>query len=139
MGSLATRRTRAIAVRAAPQEAVNVKLSQPARAELDLSGRIFFPTQHSIALIEKALAVEPSNPLLLFRHGQFLNAVVSFGAELVLVWFLYFGLKSLMIACPRCRQSVFIRDVWLERRMAGEAMRHGPARSGGPRPGRRAP
>ena len=43
------------AVRAAPQEAVKVKLSQPARAELDLSGRIFFPTQHSIALIEKAL------------------------------------------------------------------------------------
>jgi len=43
------------AVRAAPQEAVKVKLSQPARAELDLSGRILFPTQHSIALIEKAL------------------------------------------------------------------------------------
>jgi hypothetical protein len=43
------------AVRAAPAETVKVNLSQPARAELDLSGQIFFPTQHSIALIEKAL------------------------------------------------------------------------------------
>jgi envelope integrity protein B len=44
------------AVRAAPSEAVNVKLSQPSRAELDISGQIFFPTQHSIALIEKAVS-----------------------------------------------------------------------------------
>ena len=44
------------AVRAAPNETVKVNLSQPSRAELDLSGPIFFPTQHSIALIEKALA-----------------------------------------------------------------------------------
>lgn len=43
------------AVRATPSETVNVKLSQPSRTELDLSGQIFFPTQHSIALIEKAL------------------------------------------------------------------------------------
>jgi len=43
------------AVRAAPSEAVKVKLSQPSRGEIDLSGQIFFPTQHSIALIEKAL------------------------------------------------------------------------------------
>ena len=43
------------AIRSAPSEPVKVKLSQPARAELDLSGQIFFPTQHSIALIEKAL------------------------------------------------------------------------------------
>lgn len=39
----------------APSEALKVKLSQPSRTELDLSGQIFFPTQHSIALIEKAL------------------------------------------------------------------------------------
>ena len=44
------------AVRAAPSEAVNVKLSQPSRAELDISGQIFFPTQHSLALIEKAIS-----------------------------------------------------------------------------------
>ncbi|MHA1133754.1 MAG: cell envelope integrity EipB family protein [Alphaproteobacteria bacterium] len=44
------------AVRAAPKDPVDVKLSQPARAELNLSGPVFFPTQHSIALIEKALA-----------------------------------------------------------------------------------
>jgi hypothetical protein len=43
------------AIRAAPSEAVQVKLSQPSRAELDLSGQIFFPTQHSIALIDKAV------------------------------------------------------------------------------------
>ncbi|MEZ5827611.1 MAG: cell envelope integrity EipB family protein [Hyphomicrobiales bacterium] len=44
------------ATRADPNEAVQVKLSQPARAELSLTGQIFFPTQHSIALIEKAVS-----------------------------------------------------------------------------------
>ena len=44
------------AVREASSEAVQVKLSQPSRDEIALDGRIFFPTQHSIALIEKALA-----------------------------------------------------------------------------------
>jgi len=44
------------AVRATPKETVKVNLSQPSRAELDLPGSIFFPTQHSIALIDKALA-----------------------------------------------------------------------------------
>jgi hypothetical protein len=44
------------AVREASSEAVQVKLSQPSRDEIALAGRIFFPTQHSIALIEKALA-----------------------------------------------------------------------------------
>jgi hypothetical protein len=43
------------ATRAAPNEPLQVKLSQPARAELDVNGPVFFPTQHSIALIEKAL------------------------------------------------------------------------------------
>lgn len=42
------------AMRLMPSETVKVKLSQPARAELDLTGQILFPTQHSIALIEKA-------------------------------------------------------------------------------------
>jgi hypothetical protein len=42
--------------RGAPTEAVNVKLSQPSRAQINLSGQVFFPTQHSIALIEKALS-----------------------------------------------------------------------------------
>jgi hypothetical protein len=44
------------AVRATPRAPVEVKLSQPLREELDLGGPIFFPTQHSIALIEKALS-----------------------------------------------------------------------------------
>ena len=43
------------AERAAPDEEVTVKLSQPSRAELDLSGPILFPTQHSFKLIENAL------------------------------------------------------------------------------------
>jgi envelope integrity protein B len=43
------------AVRTPPSETVKVKLSQPSRSEIDLAGQIFFPTQHSIALIEKAV------------------------------------------------------------------------------------
>jgi hypothetical protein len=42
------------AVRETPNEAVKVKLSQPAHAELDLTGHVLFPTQHSLALIEAA-------------------------------------------------------------------------------------
>jgi hypothetical protein len=42
------------AVRETPNEAVKVKLSQPAHAELNLSGSVLFPTQHSLALIEAA-------------------------------------------------------------------------------------
>jgi len=37
-------------------EAVKVKLSQPASAELNLSGQVLFPTQHSLALIDAAQA-----------------------------------------------------------------------------------
>ena len=44
------------AVRETQNEAVRVKLSQPAQAELKLSGPMLFPTQHSLALIEKARA-----------------------------------------------------------------------------------
>lgn len=44
------------AERAPPKEEVKVKLSQPSRAELDISGPILFPTQHSLKLIEKAVA-----------------------------------------------------------------------------------
>lgn len=44
------------AVRETPNEAIRVKLSQPARAELKLTGPVLFPTQHSLALIEKARA-----------------------------------------------------------------------------------
>ena len=42
------------AVRETPNEAVQVKLSQPSTAELNLSGPLLFPTQHSFALIEAA-------------------------------------------------------------------------------------
>jgi hypothetical protein len=44
------------AVRETPDEAVKVKLSQPVRAELNLSGPVLFPTQHSLALIDAARA-----------------------------------------------------------------------------------
>jgi hypothetical protein len=46
------------AVREAPNNAVKVDLSQPSHAELNLAGPILFPTQHSLALIDKALAGE---------------------------------------------------------------------------------
>jgi len=42
------------AVRERPNDAVKVKLSQPAHAELNLPGRVLFPTQHSLALIDAA-------------------------------------------------------------------------------------
>src|SRR5262245_63686782 len=35
--------------------AVQVKLSQPSHAELNLSGKVLFPTQHSLALMNAAL------------------------------------------------------------------------------------
>ena len=44
------------AVRETPNEAVKVKLSQPSHAELNLSGPLLFPTQHSLALIDAARA-----------------------------------------------------------------------------------
>jgi hypothetical protein len=44
------------AVRETPNEAIKVKLSQPGQAELELSGKVLFPTQHSLALIERAEA-----------------------------------------------------------------------------------
>jgi hypothetical protein len=44
------------AVRELPDAKVKVSLSQPARAELNLSGQVLFPTQHSLALIEAAEA-----------------------------------------------------------------------------------
>jgi EipB-like len=44
------------AVREVANAAVKVKLSQPAHAELNLSGQVLFPTQHSIALIDAARA-----------------------------------------------------------------------------------
>lgn len=42
------------AMRETPNEAVQVKLSQPSTAELNLSGPLLFPTQHSFALIAAA-------------------------------------------------------------------------------------
>jgi hypothetical protein len=42
------------AVRERPNDAVKVRLSQPSHAELNLSGQILFPTQHSLALIKAA-------------------------------------------------------------------------------------
>ena len=43
------------ATRTPPDTAVQVKLSQPSHAELNLSGKVLFPTQHSIALMNAAL------------------------------------------------------------------------------------
>src|SRR5262245_57361090 len=42
------------ATRNVPDTAVQVKLSQPSHAELNLSGKVLFPTQHSIALMNAA-------------------------------------------------------------------------------------
>ncbi len=42
------------AVRVTFDAAIQVKLSQPARAELTFGGQVLFPTQHSIALLEAA-------------------------------------------------------------------------------------
>jgi hypothetical protein len=42
------------AMRNTPDTAVEVKLSQPNRAELNLPGQVLFPTQHSLALIGAA-------------------------------------------------------------------------------------
>ena len=44
------------AVRETSNAAVKVKLSQPSNAELNLTGQVLFPTQHSLALIEAARA-----------------------------------------------------------------------------------
>ncbi|HET7851848.1 MAG TPA: DUF1849 family protein, partial [Methyloceanibacter sp.] len=38
-----------------PDAAVQVRLSQPSHAELNLSGKVLFPTQHSLALMDAAL------------------------------------------------------------------------------------
>jgi hypothetical protein len=46
------------AVREALNSPVKVKLSQPSRAELNLTGQVLFPTQHSLALIDAALKGE---------------------------------------------------------------------------------
>lgn len=46
------------AQREEPNSAVNVRLSQPARADLNLTGQVMFPTQHSLALINAALKGE---------------------------------------------------------------------------------
>ena len=42
------------ATRTPPAPAVQVKLSQPSHAELNLSGKVLFPTQHSFALMNAA-------------------------------------------------------------------------------------
>ena len=42
------------ASRETPGAAVKVKISQPSRGELDLSDKVLFPTQHSLALIDAA-------------------------------------------------------------------------------------
>ncbi|MGB2933561.1 MAG: cell envelope integrity EipB family protein [Methyloceanibacter sp.] len=42
------------AVRNPPDTTVQVRLSQPNRAELNFSGQVLFPTQHSLALLDAA-------------------------------------------------------------------------------------
>ena len=79
------------AVREDPQEAIDVKLSQPSRAELALAGKVFFPTQHSIALIEKALSGENVFQARIYDGSEkgrkvyettaFIGTVVKPGAE----------------------------------------------------------
>jgi hypothetical protein len=79
------------AVREDPREAIEVKLSQPSRAELALAGQVFFPTQHSIALIEKALSGENVFQARIYDGSEkgrkvyettaFIGALVKPGAE----------------------------------------------------------
>ena len=79
------------AVREDPREAIEVKLSQPLRAELALAGQVFFPTQHSIALIEKALSGENVFQARIYDGSEkgrkvyettaFIGALVKPGAE----------------------------------------------------------
>jgi hypothetical protein len=79
------------AVREDPREAIEVKLSQPSRAELALAGKVFFPTQHSIALIEKALSGENVFQARIYDGSEkgrkvyettaFIGALVKPGAE----------------------------------------------------------
>src|SRR5215475_121413 len=53
-----------------PDTAVRVKLSEPSHAELNLSGKVLFPTQHSFALMDAA------------QHGQsLLQAQIYDGSE----------------------------------------------------------
>jgi len=42
------------ATRNLPDTAIQVRLSQPSHAELNLSGQVLFPTQHSLALMDAA-------------------------------------------------------------------------------------
>jgi EipB-like len=42
------------ATRNLPDTAIQVRLSQPSQAELNLSGQVLFPTQHSLALMDAA-------------------------------------------------------------------------------------
>jgi EipB-like len=42
------------ATRNLPDTAIQVRLSQPSHAELNLSGKVLFPTQHSLALMDAA-------------------------------------------------------------------------------------
>lgn len=79
------------AVREDPREAIEVKLSQPSRDELALAGKVFFPTQHSIALIEKALSGENVFQARIYDGSEkgrkvyettaFIGTVVKPGAE----------------------------------------------------------
>jgi hypothetical protein len=79
------------AVREPPNEAIKVKLSQPSRAELNLSGQVLFPTQHSLALIDAARAGQALFQARIYDGSEkgrkvydttaFIGAVVQPGAD----------------------------------------------------------
>jgi len=79
------------ATREAPKDPIEVTLSQPSRTELNLGGPVFFPTQHSIALIKKALAGQTVFQARIYDGSEkgrkvyettaFIGAVVKPGTE----------------------------------------------------------
>lgn len=69
------------ALREAPNEAVEVRLSQPSQTELNLSSKVLFPTQHSLAVIDAAKAGETKLEAELYdgsEQGQKVYDTTSF-------------------------------------------------------------
>lgn len=66
-----------------------------------------------IAAILCALVVVWGMPIVASALGWWGQATFLAVSFLVVVWFLYFGVGSLLIACPQCGRSVFVRGFGL--------------------------
>ena len=62
-----------------------------------------------LAAMVSPVAIMWGIPLLATAVGLWGQVVFMAILLLGLAWFLYLSVKSLTIACPRCRRSVFIR------------------------------